>query len=242
MGCIESETNMIGSTPQQVVEKRSITYLDVDFTPEVSDDLFRTDGDIVLWSNVSLPYLLIDAILQNGSQRIDDIKYMMMDIERSKDHHFELSKNRKISQGDYNCTLEISGPEGLIKSETRKCLGTFEGLNKGQEVQYIFVSQGEKEPHVISDESLKSYLSEQAPSNNLTQAQELNSSSQSSLSEFLNGSKGVSGMLVGSKTSKKYHLPDCSYAIKIKPENKIYFTNAEEARKQGYQPCKVCNP
>ena len=233
---------MIGSTTQQAVENGSPTHLDVDFAPEVSEDLFRTEGDIILWNNASLPYLMIDAVLQNGSQRIDDIKYMMMDIEPSKDQHFEISANRKISQGTYNCTLEISGPEGLIESQTRRCIGSFEGLNKGQEVQYIFVSQGEKEPHVLSDESLRGYLSKQAPSNNLTQAQELNSNSQSSLSEVLNGSSSVVGELIGSKTSKKYHRPDCPYAIKIKPENKVYFANAAEAQKQGYQPCKACNP
>ncbi|MGA9098687.1 MAG: hypothetical protein WB392_07115, partial [Methanotrichaceae archaeon] len=127
-GCIESGTNMIGSTTQQAVENGSPTHLDVDFAPEVSDDLFRTEGDIILWNNASLPYLMIDAVLQNGSQRIDDIKYMMMDIEPSKDQHFEISANRKISQGTYNCTLEISGPEGLIESQTRRCIGSFEGL------------------------------------------------------------------------------------------------------------------
>lgn len=233
---------MIGSTPQQATQNIGIASLDVDFTSEVSDDLFRTEGNIVLWSNATLPYLIIEAVLQNGSQRIDGIKYMMMDIEPSRDQHFEIDKNRKISQGTYNCTLEISGPEGLIESETRRCFSTFEGSNKGQEVQYVFVSQGEKEPHVISDESLKNYLSTQAPSNNLTQNQKVNSNSQSSLSEVLNGSSGATGELVGSKTSKKYHRPDCSYAIRIKPENKVYFANAEEAQKQGYQPCKVCNP
>ncbi len=242
MGCIESGTNMMGSTPQLAVEKSSTSRLDIDFTSEVSEDLFRTEGDIVLWSNASLPYLMIDAELQNGSQRIDDIRYMMMDIEPTKDQHFEISKNKKIPQGTYNCTLEISGPEGFIESGTRRCIGEFEASNKGQGVQYVFVSLGEKEPHVISDESLKGYLSKQAPSNNLTQVQESSSSSQSSLSEILTGSSGVVGGLVGSKTSKKYHRPDCSYAIKIKPENKVYFANAEEAQKQGYQPCKACNP
>ncbi|MFB3765719.1 MAG: Ada metal-binding domain-containing protein [Methanotrichaceae archaeon] len=224
------------------MEKNSITHLDVDFVPEVSEDLFRIEGDIVLWSNASLPYLMIDAVLQNGNRKIDDIKYMIMDVEPSKDQHFELSENRKISQGIYNCTLEISGPEGLIESQTRRCLSEFEGSNKGREVQYIFVSQGEKEPRIISDNALKNYLSDQAPSNNLTQAQGSISSPKRSLSEILNSSNSMAERLVGSKTSKKYHLPDCSYAIKIKQENKIYFANAEEAQKQGYQPCKACNP
>lgn len=48
--------------------------------------------------------------------------------------------------------------------------------------------------------------------------------------------------LVASSTSKKYHLPDCRYAQKIKPENRVIFQNENEARSQGYIPCKSCNP
>lgn len=240
-GCIESGTNIAGSTPLQAVEKSGQISLDVDFTPEVSDDLFSTEGSIVLWSNATLPYIMIDAMLQNGSRRIDDAKYMVMNVEPSKGQHFEISKNRKLPQGIYNCTLEISGPEGLIESETRKCISKFAGINKGQEIQYIFLSQGVEEPHVLSDDSLKSYLSRQAP-NNLTQIQGQSSKPQVSLSEFVNGSTGAAGELAGSITSKKYHKPSCAYAMKIKPENKIYFASAEEAQRQGYQPCKACNP
>lgn len=237
-GCIESGTNTEGNIAPQAMERLGPVHLDIDFTPDVGDDLFRTEGSIILWSNATIPYLVIDAILWNGSQKLDDVRYMMMDVEPSKDQHFDISKNIKISPGTYNCTLEISGPEGLIDSETRRCQGIFVGSNKGHEVQYIFVSQGEKEPRVISDESLKSYLSKQAP-NNLTLGQESSSSLQSNLSEILNG---PTGGLVGSITSKKYHKIDCSYTAKIKLENKIYFSNAAEAQKQGYQPCKACNP
>ena len=47
---------------------------------------------------------------------------------------------------------------------------------------------------------------------------------------------------VGSATSDKYHRADCSYAKKIKPENRIIFSDVWEAREAGYSPCKVCNP
>ena len=47
---------------------------------------------------------------------------------------------------------------------------------------------------------------------------------------------------VGSLSSDKYHLPECRYAQKIKPENRIYFKDVWEAREMGYVPCKVCNP
>lgn len=45
---------------------------------------------------------------------------------------------------------------------------------------------------------------------------------------------------VASKNSNKYHLPTCQFAQKIKPENKVCFSSAEEAQKRGYQPAKCC--
>ncbi len=63
----------------------------------------------------------------------------------------------------------------------------------------------------------------------------------SDISAKQNGLK-QDGLFVGSVTSKKYHRPDCRYALKIKPDNRIYFDSAEDARSQGYLPCKTCNP
>lgn len=45
---------------------------------------------------------------------------------------------------------------------------------------------------------------------------------------------------VGSKNSNKYHLPTCSYAKKIKPENIACFKSVEDAVARGYQPDKGC--
>ena len=50
------------------------------------------------------------------------------------------------------------------------------------------------------------------------------------------------GQFVGSKNSDVYHYPNCSYAKKIKEENKIWFNSIEEATAAGYRPCKKCNP
>ena len=47
---------------------------------------------------------------------------------------------------------------------------------------------------------------------------------------------------VGSNKAKKYHRPDCKWAKKIKPENRVTFNSAKEARQAGYVPCKVCKP
>jgi hypothetical protein len=45
---------------------------------------------------------------------------------------------------------------------------------------------------------------------------------------------------IGSKNSDKYHLPTCSSAKRIKPENVVCFKSAEEAAAKGYQPDKGC--
>lgn len=47
---------------------------------------------------------------------------------------------------------------------------------------------------------------------------------------------------VGSEKSDVYHYPSCHYVKNIKPENKVYFSSTEEARRAGYRPCKVCTP
>ncbi len=47
---------------------------------------------------------------------------------------------------------------------------------------------------------------------------------------------------VGSKTTKKYHRSSCSYAEKIKAENKVYFSTKNDFLNSGYSPCKSCKP
>ena len=47
---------------------------------------------------------------------------------------------------------------------------------------------------------------------------------------------------VASNKAKKYHRPDCQWAKRIKPANKVTFNSAKEARQAGYVPCKVCKP
>lgn len=39
---------------------------------------------------------------------------------------------------------------------------------------------------------------------------------------------------VGSRNSDKYHLPKCSWAKRIKPENRVCFTSATDAESKGY--------
>ncbi|MCX5890505.1 MAG: hypothetical protein NTY36_13815 [Deltaproteobacteria bacterium] len=50
------------------------------------------------------------------------------------------------------------------------------------------------------------------------------------------------GKFVGSKTSNKYHHPDCRWAKTIRPEKLVTFGSVEEARDHGYIPCPACKP
>ncbi|MFZ5982567.1 MAG: Ada metal-binding domain-containing protein [Patescibacteria group bacterium] len=47
-------------------------------------------------------------------------------------------------------------------------------------------------------------------------------------------------LFVGSKNSTKYHLPTCSSAKRIKPENIVCFKSDQEALSSGYEPSKDC--
>ncbi len=47
---------------------------------------------------------------------------------------------------------------------------------------------------------------------------------------------------IGNARSLKFHRPDCEWAQKTAPQNRVVFKSRDEAIKQGYQPCKVCQP
>jgi hypothetical protein len=47
---------------------------------------------------------------------------------------------------------------------------------------------------------------------------------------------------VGSITSRKYHVPECGWARRIAPENRLCFADRGAARAFGYLPCGICEP
>ncbi|TSC66939.1 MAG: Extracellular nuclease [Parcubacteria group bacterium Gr01-1014_72] len=48
------------------------------------------------------------------------------------------------------------------------------------------------------------------------------------------------GLLVGSKTGRKYHYPWCAGAQQISEKNKVWFASIDEARASGYAPAANC--
>lgn len=57
---------------------------------------------------------------------------------------------------------------------------------------------------------------------------------------FAQGTPPAAPGFVANKESKVFHLPTCRLVAKIKPENKVWYANRDEAQKAGYAPCKVC--
>lgn len=47
---------------------------------------------------------------------------------------------------------------------------------------------------------------------------------------------------IGSKTSNKYHYPDCAWAKEILPERVLNFHSVKEAQEKGYIRCRACRP
>jgi len=56
------------------------------------------------------------------------------------------------------------------------------------------------------------------------------------VAESNNSNSKTDCVFVGSKNSNKYHLPTCTVAKRIKPENRVCFASKEEAEKRGYVP------
>lgn len=228
--------------------------LQMDFDSELQSDLFCVRGNIMLPGNCSLAYLLLNATLCQGSIVQFSTKYLLMDLKPEEDHSFEIAKNVKIPAGEYDCILEAKGPQGLLAIERRKVSLLSEqqpvfdpfpwpvdmdpdSKISGQEYGQVRAGEESAAHNEISEKT-----SENVGFGVLTNKEKEPIGNSSSLQASSTMSQEVEGKFMGSITSKKYHRLDCRYALKIKPENCIYFQSVEDAEAQSYLPCKVCNP
>jgi len=262
----------------------------MDFESFVSSTLFRTRGSLILQSNASLPYLLLNATLWDRDLLLESTRYMIIDLEPGQSCGFDIFENRRLDpSGGYRCLLEAHGPEGLICSVERRCQVVIDDplLVTGKEPEGV--SGGRPSPEYdpwissprVSDQSGDRYeypgrldvsyrgsfdsglVSHHEPSdvddNNYCETTGYrDDSGRGVLGDVSEDGEDMAtfydeprqnragahqeAMYMGSTTSDKYHRLDCRYAQKIKPENRIYFADAEDARQKGYVPCKVCNP
>lgn len=96
--------------------------LELDFQPKVSRTLFSLSGNLVLWGNTTIPYLMLNATLWGKGLLVEKAKYMLINVEPTKKYTFDILQNKRVAQGEYDCILEASSPSGSLFSEKRHCL------------------------------------------------------------------------------------------------------------------------
>ncbi|MFZ2185047.1 MAG: hypothetical protein WAV24_10900, partial [Methanothrix sp.] len=138
-GCIDLSSQSLHSSSASVPDLQPAEWsgqLRMEIDPELRGDLFSLRGDAALASNSTLPYLLLNATLRNATisnaaasnttlrqkrSSVVSTKYLLLNLEPNRDYSFEIAKNIRLLPGEYICTLEASGPSGLLASESRKC-------------------------------------------------------------------------------------------------------------------------
>jgi hypothetical protein len=290
-GCIDQSADSRDVSSSVALEPSydQVLEAEMDFDSEVGSTLFRASGDLTLWGNSNLPYVVLNATLCRDGQPVTTARYMLIDVQSNRDYGFEICKNLRLPSGEYSCIMELTGPGGLLSSQNRSCRATefqedlppkvaiestsraFPASSPVSSSVYEKAFQEYAEQERLSEEREASLsasrgieqlpeegtgLEEVSPSEPLSdeagieddfqvaeddvQDDLLTASNQDP--EFYEDAESSSAQLVGSTSSNKYHRPDCRYAAKIKPENRIYFRSAEEAERKGYEACKSCSP
>lgn len=77
-----------------------------------------------------------------------------------------------------------------------------------------------------------------------TQSQTLNGSNNGNTDSFKSYPKQFQEEVeyIGNAKSRKFHIKTCDSVDKIAPANVVVFKSREEAVRNGYVPCKRCNP
>jgi hypothetical protein len=250
-GCLERSSEL-PKTPAVPVGLRIDLPLEMDFDSELRNDLFCVRGNIMLPGNSSLAYILLNATLCQGSIVQFDTKYLLMEPHSGEDYSFEIAKNVKIPAGEYVCILEAEGPQGLLAKESRivslvseqkpafDLIPWPEDLDPDNKVSNREDEQVQSEEEGSVQNKLSEGAAEEKSSGVVTREEEEPDAAADSLQA--SSSQEAEGKFVGSITSKKYHRLDCRYALKIKPDNRVYFKSREDAEGQSYLPCKVCSP
>ncbi len=250
-GCLE-RPSQLPKTPAVSADLRADLPLEMDFDSELRSDLFCVRGNIMQPGNSSLAYVLLNATLCKGSVAQFDTKYLLIEPHSGEDYSFEIAKNVKIPAGEYVCILEAEGPQGLLAKESRivslvsEQKLAFELIPWPEDLDPDNKISGRENEQVQSEEesAVKNRISKGAVEEKISGVVNSKEKEPDAAADSLRASSSQEeeGKFVGSITSKKYHRLDCRYALKIKPDNRVYFQSREEAERQGYLPCKVCSP
>jgi hypothetical protein len=143
-GCLEKISDLSQTRSLEIKDQLAKPRLQMDFDAELRSDLFSVRGDLMLPGNRTLAYLLLNATLFQGDKEQSSTKYLLMQIEPNRDYSFEISKNVKIPAGEYICTLEAKGPQGVLAEESRKISLAESWLQPASEQIFWPVAQDEK--------------------------------------------------------------------------------------------------
>lgn len=269
MGCLRLDASEkdIDSSAEEV----ATPFLEMDFASKVSSIALCVEGRVVLWGDEALPYLLLNATFYDDGRPEKNIEYMMIEVDPKKELPFKICKNARAPPGNYTCILEAWSPDGKLGAESRACeldKASFASLEIARgarahltpsEMEVLLRAQ-EANPSAFPEESQPepSQPAKGPAMDDTAHGSEKISTSEKGHDNPEVASRPMEGTaaegedleraaeektgLVGSSGSKKYHLPGCRYAAKIQAANLVYFADEEEARKQGYQPCRICFP
>ncbi len=280
-GCLEKATDPMQERASELSDQLPDSRLQMDYDVELSRDLFRLQGDLLLPGAANLGYILLNASLQKDKSPILSTKYLLMQIEPNRKYGFEICKSSRLESGEYDCILKAEAPQGIIAEEVRKVSlegsrDRLEGWSQAEETAFWrmieeYEREGDERENIEGDENEKDKEMEGEAAAEVggiqgsvdgendpkadddvgkTSLTEPSYSESSPIALFSgygarddeNRISSHEESLVGSKSSRKYHHPDCRFAQKIKPENLISFSGVEGAKREGYLPCKFCNP
>lgn len=234
-GCVEQKAAERSGSAEVHMDRK----LDLEFEAGVSSEFFLVRGTLDLASSISEPYLLLEAHLMREGQEVLRSRYLLIDVAPGQTA-FEFSKTARLHPGrGYTCRLVVSGADGPILSAERAAQILESSADRSLYPPSLSFSEpaGASRRHEDDNAEARDEHSEDGTENDTYKGQNLNVTVGSANPEQY-GAK----QYVGSTTSRKYHLPECRYAKKIKPEHVVLFSSKEEAESKGYEPCRVCNP
>jgi len=288
-GCLEETTSPMQEPSPELSDKLPDVRLQMDYDVELSRDLFRLQGDLLLPGTANLGYILLNASLQKEDSPILSTKYLLMQVESNREYGFEICRSCRLESGEYDCILKAESPQGIIAEEVRKI--SLEGSRDGQEgwssaeetalwrMIEEYEREGDRREKIEGEENKREEIEGEENEKDKEKEGEV-AAEEGGIQESVGGGDnpkaddvgkeslepsysenspialfsgygarddedGISSheeSLVGSKSSRKYHHPDCRFAQKIKPENLISFSGVDDARREGYLPCKFCKP
>lgn len=119
-GCLEKATDPMQERASELSDQLPDSRLQMDYDVELSRDLFRLQGSLLLPGAANLGYILLNASLQKEESPIFCTKYLLMQIEPNREYGFEICRNCRLESGEYDCILKAEAPQGIMAEEVRK--------------------------------------------------------------------------------------------------------------------------